>query len=78
MNNIVNTFNINKSIIDKNEINDAINDDIINDDFLNRVPNLNVSKFKKLLKEHMNGKGDHTANIWKLYTLSKWYSEFSF
>jgi asparagine synthase (glutamine-hydrolysing) len=50
----------------------------LNDDFLNRVPNLNVSKFKNLLKEHMDGTQDHTPNIWKLFVLSKWYDEFGF
>ncbi|GAA4898958.1 asparagine synthase (glutamine-hydrolyzing) [Flaviramulus aquimarinus] len=61
----------------KNELKDEFLT-ALNDDFLNKVPNLNVAKFKKLLNEHMEGKDDHTANIWKLYTLSKWYSEFGF
>lgn len=50
----------------------------LNDDFLNTVPNLNVPRFKKLLKEHMAYEEDHTAHIWKLYVLSKWYKEFGF
>lgn len=50
----------------------------LNDEFLNKVPNLDVVKFKKLLHEHMEGKKNHTANIWKVYVLSKWYSEFGF
>ena len=49
----------------------------LNDDFLNQVPNLNVAKFKKLLKEHMNGEQIHTPYIWKLYVLSKWYDRFT-
>ncbi|MBC3758976.1 asparagine synthase (glutamine-hydrolyzing) [Hyunsoonleella sp. SJ7] len=48
----------------------------LNDEFLEKVPNLNIQKFKRLLNEHMNGQDDHTANIWKLYVLSKWYGEF--
>ncbi|WP_298555627.1 asparagine synthase (glutamine-hydrolyzing) [uncultured Algibacter sp.] len=59
----------------RNELKDEFTT-ALNDDFLNIVPNLNVPKFKRILHEHMNGKQDHTANIWKLYTLSKWYSEF--
>jgi len=51
---------------------------VLNDDFLNKVPNLNVTKFKNLLKEHMEEKHDHTPHIWKLYVLSKWYDEFGF
>lgn len=50
----------------------------LNDEFLNKVPNLNVSKFKRLLSEHMEQKEDHTVHIWKLYVLSKWYDEFWF
>lgn len=50
----------------------------LNDGFLNRVPNLNVEKFKSLLNEHMSGKKDHTPYIWKLFVLSKWYDEFNF
>lgn len=50
----------------------------LNDDFLNKVPNLNVEKFKKMLEEHMSNKKSHTPNIWKLFVLSKWYEEFGF
>ena len=50
----------------------------LNDEFLNRVPNLNVPKFKSLLKAHMTGKEDHANYIWKLFVLSKWYEEFNF
>ncbi|WP_339751682.1 asparagine synthase (glutamine-hydrolyzing) [uncultured Winogradskyella sp.] len=50
----------------------------LNDEFLNKVPNLNVEKFKKMLEEHMSGKKKHTPNIWKLFVLSKWYEEFEF
>ena len=50
----------------------------LNDEFLNKVPNLNVLKFKSLLQEHMTGKKDHTASVWKLYVLSKWYDKYEF
>ncbi|REE25798.1 asparagine synthase (glutamine-hydrolysing) [Winogradskyella pacifica] len=50
----------------------------LNDDFLNRVPNLNVKKFKCLYDDHMSGKEDHRVYIWKLFVLSKWYKEFQF
>lgn len=53
-------------------------DQALNDEFLNRVPNLNVSKFKHLLNAHMSGKEDHTTYIWKVFVLSKWYKEFQF
>jgi asparagine synthase (glutamine-hydrolysing) len=50
----------------------------LNDEFLNKVPNLNVNKFKILLDEHMNKGKNHTPYIWKLYVLGKWYKEFNF
>lgn len=48
----------------------------LNDDFLNKVPNLNVPKFKLLFKKHMSKKEDNSVYIWKLFVLSKWYDEF--
>lgn len=53
-------------------------DGALHDEFLNKVPNLNIKKFKILLEEHMAGKDDHTPYIWKLYVLSKWYDKFHF
>ena len=50
----------------------------LSDDFLTKVPNLNVIKFKKILKSHMSGKEDHSTYIWKVFVLSKWYKEFNF
>lgn len=48
----------------------------LNDDFLNKVPNLDIKKFKKQLKDHIDGKRDYAFNIWKLFILAKWYKEF--
>lgn len=50
----------------------------LSDDFLNQVPNLNVPKFKKMFKNHLEGKSDYSSYIWRLYVLSKWYQEFGF
>ncbi|TBN06524.1 asparagine synthase (glutamine-hydrolyzing) [Hyunsoonleella flava] len=50
----------------------------LNDEFLNKVPNLNIVKFKEQLNYHLENKQDHTANIWKLFILGKWYKEFNF
>lgn len=50
----------------------------LSDDFLNQVPNLNVSKFKKMYKEHLEGKCDYSSYLWRVYVLSKWYQEFGF
>lgn len=50
----------------------------LDDDFLNSVPNLNVTKFKTMLHEHMSEKEDHSPNIWKLFVLRKWYDEYGF
>jgi len=50
----------------------------LSDDFLNQVPNLNVPKFKKMFKDHLDGKGDYFSYVWRVYVLSKWYQEFGF
>ncbi len=50
----------------------------LSDDFLNQVPNLNVPKFKKMFKDHLDGKGDYSSYVWRVYVLSKWYQEFGF
>ena len=50
----------------------------LSDTFLNSVPNLDISKFKILLKEHLQGKKDNSFSVWKLYVLAKWYQEFGF
>lgn len=49
----------------------------LSDEFLNKIPNLDVLKFKKQLKLHLEGKTDYTFNIWKLFVLAKWYKEFN-
>ena len=48
----------------------------LSDDFLNTVPNLDVFKFKRLYREHLEGKSDNSISIWKIYVLSKWYQQF--
>ena len=48
----------------------------LSDEFLNKIPNLDVLKFKKQLELHLEGKTDYTFNIWKLFVLAKWYKEF--
>jgi asparagine synthase (glutamine-hydrolysing) len=50
----------------------------LSDDFLNQVPNLNVPKFKKMFKMHLEGKHNYSSYIWRVYVLSKWYQEFGF
>lgn len=60
----------------KNELKDDVIKEL-NDDFLNRVPNLNIAKFKKQFELHMNNEYDYSFNIWKLYILAKWYKEFN-
>ena len=63
-----------KSWIRKDLRNEIIQE--LNDDFLNKVPNLDVKKFKKQLKDHLSEKNDYSFNIWKLFILAKWYKEF--
>lgn len=61
----------------KNELNDEIISNL-SDEFLFSVPNLDVSKFKILLKQHLGGKCDNTVYIWRIYILSKWYRKFGY
>ncbi|RYC51420.1 asparagine synthase (glutamine-hydrolyzing) [Flagellimonas olearia] len=49
----------------------------LNDQALNSIPNFKSNMFKKMLSDHMDGKVDHTANIWKVYVLCKWTNEFN-
>lgn len=50
----------------------------LNDDFLNKVPNLDIEKFKLKLKHYFEGKYNYSHLIWRLYILSLWYKEFKF
>ncbi len=50
----------------------------LSDDFLQKVPNLNYTKFKTMLSQHMYGDKNHTVSIWTVYVLSRWYKEFDF
>lgn len=62
-------------------IREDLKDDIskeLNENFLKKIPNLNIEKFQFQLNSHLNGKQNHSFNIWKLYILSKWYKEFNF
>lgn len=61
----------------KNELKDELLSSL-SDNFLNKVPNLDISKFKTLFHQHLEGEKDNTFAIWKLYILSKWYHEFKF
>ena len=61
-------------------IREDLKEDIVSelsDDFLNKIPNLDVLKFKKQLRLHLENKTDYTFNIWKLFILAKWYKEFN-
>ncbi|MCM4167337.1 Asparagine synthetase [glutamine-hydrolyzing] 1 [Arenibacter antarcticus] len=51
---------------------------ILSDEFLNTVPNLDVSKFKYQLNQHMEGNRIYFTNIWKVFIYGKWCEEFGF
>ncbi|WP_139956336.1 asparagine synthase (glutamine-hydrolyzing) [Flavicella sediminum] len=42
------------------------------DNLLNKIPNLDISKFKKMYEDHLLGKGEYSSYIWRVYILSKW------
>lgn len=50
----------------------------LNERFLERVPNLDISRFQNLMNLHFEGKKDYSFAIWKLYILALWFDEFSF
>jgi asparagine synthase (glutamine-hydrolysing) len=61
----------------KNELkNDVI--EKLNDDFLNKIPNLDVEKFKLKMKLFYDDKYDYSYIVWRLYVLALWYKEFDF
>jgi len=47
-------------------------DENLTDDFLKQIPNLNISKFKKMVKDHLENKADYSSYIWRVYILIKW------
>lgn len=49
----------------------------LTDEYLNSVHNLNVSRFKWELEQHMEGTYDFSYNIWKLYLLARWQKQFN-
>ena len=55
----------------KSEIEDNLTDEI-----LNGIPNLNVPKFKKMYREHLEGKKDNSSYIWRVYVLIKWLQKY--
>lgn len=55
----------------------VLKDDIelqLNDHTLNLIPNLNLKKFKKMMRQHFDNKCDHSALIWRVYVLALWIS----
>ena len=55
----------------------VLKDDIelqLNDHTLNLIPNLNLKKFKKMMRQHFDNKCDHSTLIWRVYVLALWIS----
>ena len=46
--------------------------EVLSDENLKMVHNLNMSKFKKMLNDHMDGNADYKSYIWRVYVLIKW------
>ena len=47
----------------------------LSDKHLNKIKNLNIKKFKKLLEDHLSNKEDYSTYVWRVYVLSKWYQK---
>jgi len=60
----------------QNELKDEFTE-TLSDDFLNSIPNFNVAKFKKMLKEHLEGKAEFSSYIWRVFILAKWFEDYS-
>ena len=39
---------------------------------LKQIPNLNIPKFQKMLRDHLDNKSDYSSYIWRVYVLIKW------
>jgi asparagine synthase (glutamine-hydrolysing) len=46
--------------------------EVLSDKNLKMVHNLNIPKFKKMFKDHMDGNLDAKSYIWRVYVLIKW------
>lgn len=47
----------------------------LSDKHLEKINNLNIKKFKKLLEDHLSNKKDYSTYVWRVYVLSKWYQK---
>ena len=50
--------------------------DYLTEDNLNEIPILNNNEVFKLVQEHMDGKGNHSLEIWKIIVWIKFYKKF--
>ena len=50
----------------------------LSDDFLQKVPNLDIEKFKLKMNQYFKGEYDYSYLVWRLYILALWYNEFDF
>jgi len=50
----------------------------LNNTFLDKIPNLDVKKFKQKMQLFFEGKYDYSYIVWRLYVLALWYEEFGF
>lgn len=50
----------------------------LNNIFLDKIPNLDVKKFKQKMQLFFEGKYDYSFIVWRLYVLALWYDEFGF
>ena len=61
----------------RNELREEIQENLT-DFYLEQLPNFNISKFKKMYKEHMGLKRDNASFIWRVYVLVKWLRKNEF
>ena len=49
----------------------------LNDNFLQKIPNLDISKFKLKMNQFFEGEYNYSTLVWRLYVLALWYNEFN-
>ena len=59
----------------RKELRDEMEENL-SDFFLKQIPNLNITVFKKLFKDHLDNKADYSTYIWRVYVLVKWTKNY--
>jgi len=59
----------------RNELKEEI-EEHLSYNLLKQIPNLNIPKFQKMYRDHLDNKRDYSSYIWRVYIFIKWYNNF--